>query len=438
MKRTLSLTTQIIVMVTLVFLVLLGSMSYMHYDAMKHYSQESETQKSELLLNSVAPVVAINLYLDMKGPMYDYLMKIIQQNPMILRLIVTDREGRKYFTYESPMAQAQTARPIFLKKSLYDKISGETIGEIEMLYSNARYEALLNEYRRFTWMLMAGAVVLLMLLLLQLRRRLAPLKKLATDLREYDPRRRNFPKKKVGGSDEIAVIHNAMVEMFEKIEQYTTRMFEMNLKLETKIRERTKILEETNEQLRREIEERTRTEEALKHANELLEQLSTKDALTGLYNRRMFEQSFENYWKMAQRERMPISILLCDIDFFKQINDRFGHLAGDKCLQELAAILKRAVKRPMDSVARYGGEEFIFVLPDTPLMGAVALANEIQKMIYDRNEKAETEIPFTLSIGVSCIVPTSHDSMQELVRQADMALYEAKRKGRNRIEVQSL
>jgi diguanylate cyclase (GGDEF)-like protein len=437
MKRTSSISTRIIASVTLVFLLLLGIMSYMHYESIKRFSRESETQKSELLLDSIAPTVAIDLYLDMKGPLYDYLMKIIQQNPMILKLTVTDSVGDRYFVYESPLIGAQEEKPIHLEKILHDKVTGNPLGRIEMVYSNARYTALLSEYRRFTLLMMAGATFLLLILLISLRNSLAPLRKLADDLRNYDPRRRNFPKEKVKGNDEIAVIRNAMVDMFEKIEQYTSRMFEMNLRLETKIKERTDILEETNEQLRREIEERTRTEEALKRANELLEQLSTKDALTGLFNRRMFQQTFQNYWKIAKREKMPISILLCDIDYFKRINDRYGHLAGDKCLQELADILKNSVKRPMDSVARYGGEEFVFVLPDTPLNGAVAIAKEIQRQIHLRNECPETDIRFTLSIGIATIVPINEDK-EELLRSADIALYEAKRKGRDRIEIGTL
>jgi len=128
--------------------------------------------------------------------------------------------------------------------------------------------------------------------------------------------------------------------MVEKIEGYTDAMFKLNLELEMKVRERTKTIEEKNEQLKREIEERTRAEEALKYANRMLEKLSTTDSLTGLYNRRVFEQSLKKYWKTALREKQPISMILCDIDHFKKINDTYGHQAGDRCLKEFAQILQ--------------------------------------------------------------------------------------------------
>lgn len=424
--------------VTLSFLLLLSLVSYSHYYSMREFTKESETQKSELILHSIAPVVAIDIYLEMDDPMREYLMKIVEQNPMILKLTVRDEKGRTRFDYASPRASLEV-EPILRSTELHNQMNGSNIGEIEMLYSNAKYEMLLTRYRIFTILLFAGAMIIALILLLWLRAYLSPLNKLADELKSYDPQRHNFIKERMESKDEIAVIHNAVVDMVEKIENYTSKLYELNLKLETKVKERTRILEETNERLRREVVERTRAEEALKYANKMLEQLSITDALTGLHNRRMFDQNLANYWKMARRERMPISLLLCDIDFFKRINDNFGHLAGDQCLKELAQILKACISRPMDMVARYGGEEFIFVLPDTPLLGAVGIANDIMQRIAKRNEATYTDIKFTLSIGIATVTPDEKSGeCLELLHAADKALYAAKEKGRNRIEVHPL
>lgn len=435
MNRYVSLSTRVVTAVTLVFTILLGVVNYSHYMSVRKFSKESELQKSRLILESIAPVVSIDIFLDMIDPMDDYLEKIIRQNPMILKLEVKDRNGKDYFTYVSPKLRTVQAEPLLQSTVLRDKTSNDVIGRIDMVYSNAKYEELLANYGRFTIFLMVLTMLLLSLLLFWLRSYLSPLRQLVSDLKAYDPRKQNFPKQKLEKRDEIAIIQNAIVDMFEKIENYTTKLFELNLKLETKVKERTETLEETNRLLRKEIAERTRTEEALKQANKMLEKLSTKDALTNLYNRRMFEKALHSYWQMARREDMPISLLICDIDYFKRINDTYGHQEGDKCLKEVADILRSCIKRPLDLVARYGGEEFVYILPHTPTEGALMIAKEVQQTLERRNADPQTKIKFTISIGVSCLVPDNEEDPMDLLRAADLALYEAKRKGRNRIEV---
>ncbi|WP_456381562.1 diguanylate cyclase [Hydrogenimonas sp.] len=438
MKGAFSLTARIIALVTFSFLLLLSFVSYFHYHSMREFAKESEEQKSELILHSIAPVVSIDMFLEMDDPMIEYLTKIVQQNPMILKLEVRDQTGKTRFVHTVPDLSSRTTDPIVGHMKLHDRTNGAEIGDIEMLYSTEKYETLLQRYRLFTILLFIGSMTFATILLLWLRSYLSPLKKLADDLRSYDPKRHNFPKKRAENDDEISIIQNAIVDMVEKIENYTTTLYELNLQLETKVKERTSILEETNERLRKEVAERIRTEEALKNANRLLEHLSTKDALTNLYNRRMFDKTLKNYWKVARREYKPISLLLCDIDFFKRINDEHGHIAGDRCLQELAEILKECISRPMDMVARYGGEEFIFILPDTPMLGALSIANEIQKRMADRNAAVTTEIAFTLSIGIASVTPDENETYMDLLKAADQALYQAKKNGRNRIVVQPL
>ncbi len=433
MSRSLSLSTKIIVAVTLFFFAALGTITYFNYTSMQNFAKKSEEEKSEQLLNSIEPIISINMFLGMDAPMRDYLNKIVKTTPMILKLIVKDSGGKVHFSYISPRYRTQNITPIELKHTIRDKLMPEPVGEIEMAYSNAKYSEIVDRYKHFSFQLLLAALALVLLLIILLKKALAPLKELARELKSYDPMKSNFSKKRIEGEGEISIIQNAVVDMVEKIQGYTDRLFKLNLELEKKVKERTETIENTNSQLRKEIEERKRAEEALKYANRMLEKLSTTDSLTGLYNRRVFEQNFNRFWKIAVRERSPISVILCDIDHFKKINDTYGHQAGDVCLREFAEILLKCVSRPMDMVARYGGEEFIFLLPDTPLPGAVTIANEIQLLLKKRNENGKTKIKMTTSIGISSIVPDNLDESRHLILEADRALYDAKKSGRNRI-----
>ncbi len=433
MSRSLSLSTKIIVAVTLFFFAALGTITYFNYTSMQNFAKKSEEEKSEQLLNSIEPIISINMFLGMDAPMRDYLNKIVKTTPMILKLIVKDNGGKVHFSYISPKYKTQNITPIELKHTIRDKLIPEPVGEIEMAYSNAKYSEIVDRYKHFSFQLLLAAFALVLLLIILLKKALAPLKELARELKSYDPMKSNFSKKRIEGEGEIHIIQNAVVDMIEKIQGYTDRLFKLNLELEKKVKERTETIENTNSQLRKEIEERKRAEEALKYANRMLEKLSTTDSLTGLYNRRVFEQNFNRFWKIAVRERRPISVILCDIDHFKKINDTYGHQAGDVCLREFAEILLKCVSRPMDMVARYGGEEFIFLLPDTPLPGAVTIANEIQLLLRERNENGKTKIKMTTSIGISSIIPDNLDESRHLILSADRALYDAKKSGRNRI-----
>ncbi len=438
MSRSLSLSTKIIVSVTLFFFLALGTITYFNYTSMQNFAKKSEEEKSEQLLNSIEPIISINMFLGMDDPMRDYLNKIVNTTPMILKLTVKDIDGKVHFSYISPRYKAQNISPIELRHTIRDKIMFKPIGEIEMAYSNAKYSEIVDRYKHFSFQLLLAALALVLLLIILLKKALTPLKELANELKSYDPIKSNFSKNRIEGEGEIRIIQNAVVDMVEKIQGYTDKLFKLNLELEKKVKERTETIENTNRQLRKEIEERIRAEEALKYANKMLEKLSTTDSLTGLYNRRIFEQNFNKYWKIATRERRPISVILCDIDHFKKINDTYGHQAGDECLREFAEILLKCVRRPMDMVARYGGEEFIFILPDTPLPGAVSVANEIQDMLRKRNEHIKTKIKMTTSIGISSIVPNKWDESRILIQEADRALYDAKKRGRNRIVINPL
>lgn len=175
----------------------------------------------------------------------------------------------------------------------------------------------------------------------------------------------------------------------------------------------------------------------LNAANKELLRLSTMDGLTGISNRRMYDDLGKREWRRCERMKKPISLVLVDVDHFKMFNDKYGHQAGDECLKSIAAQLAKIGQRPTDLVARYGGEEFVLVLGETNAEGARWLASRLCQKI------AEIDIPHyatssrhvTVSCGVASVMPDVDRSLDVLLRSADRALYRAKAAGRDRVEV---
>lgn len=174
----------------------------------------------------------------------------------------------------------------------------------------------------------------------------------------------------------------------------------------------------------------------LKHHRDRLKALSTTDMLTGVANRRRFEETFEREWRRAVRDQAPISLAMIDIDSFKQYNDHYGHLAGDECLVQVATLLAATLLRPADLLARFGGEEFVAVLPNTDHNGAAEIGQRLCAAV--RNAQLEhTAAPtgpyVTASVGIATVTPTQDMSNSDLLAAADRALYRAKQSGRNRV-----
>ncbi len=175
--------------------------------------------------------------------------------------------------------------------------------------------------------------------------------------------------------------------------------------------------------------------EHLTHTNHALTALAAEDGLTGLFNRRSFDQRLNAEWRRLSRTEQCLSVLLCDIDYFKRYNDTYGHQAGDAALVTVAEVLRDTVKRPGDMTARYGGEEFVVLLPDTNVAGAWHVAEALLVGLAQRNlphAASAVTARVTLSIGIASGIPVPEDLPARLVNQADTALYEAKSAGRNR------
>jgi len=170
-------------------------------------------------------------------------------------------------------------------------------------------------------------------------------------------------------------------------------------------------------------------------ANQELKRLSASDGLTGIPNRRLFDEYIAREWRRARRNTGSIALMMCDVDHFKNFNDTYGHQAGDDCLRRVAAALQTVMERAADIVARYGGEEFAVVLPETEIAGALFMAEKIRQAIQDLEipHRASPHGVITLSIGVAAIVPNEHMTHDELIQAADRALYQAKHGGRDRI-----
>lgn len=182
------------------------------------------------------------------------------------------------------------------------------------------------------------------------------------------------------------------------------------------------------------ITETVRAEQEIKKVNEKLKMLSVIDGLTQIPNRRKFDEYLGTEWKRHYRDKDCISVILCDIDFFKLFNDNYGHQAGDECLQKVAKAINDCAHRATDLAARYGGEEFVIVLPCTDHDGAMAVSEEVRTHVSNLNvEHVKSKVcdHVTLSLGVATMVPNGDYSADDLVALADEALYEAKENGRN-------
>lgn len=174
----------------------------------------------------------------------------------------------------------------------------------------------------------------------------------------------------------------------------------------------------------------------LAQANRELEQLAVVDGLTGIANRRKFDEYLANEWLRSTREQSPLALILCDLDHFKLYNDTYGHQAGDRCLYQVAQAVSKTIKRPADLAARYGGEELAVILPNTTLEGAAIVANQIClqiKALALPHINSPIDLYVTLSVGVAGCIPSQDSSPEFLIKTADQALYQAKQLGRNRI-----
>lgn len=190
------------------------------------------------------------------------------------------------------------------------------------------------------------------------------------------------------------------------------------------------LIEKQADELKLKVEEL----ENLKTENEMLENISMEDCLTSIYNRRGLERFSQIHWKNCVRYELDYSVILIDIDRFKNYNDNYGHLNGDSVLKEVAAVIKNSLYRAEDVVGRYGGEEFLVIMPNVDSNAAISIAKRIEEGISELNiahEYNDSKGQLTVSMGIASVVPNEKYSLEELLNVSDKLLYEAKKNGRN-------
>jgi diguanylate cyclase (GGDEF)-like protein len=228
---------------------------------------------------------------------------------------------------------------------------------------------------------------------------------------------------------EFSMLASSFDQMSQEIQQSRQQLEEYSRSLEQKVSERTADLEQ-------EIMRRAAVELALQAANEELEEIAYLDGLTQIANRRQFDSRLQQEWRRLQRDGLPLSLIICDIDYFKQYNDTYGHSEGDVCLRQVGQTIAGCARRAADLAARYGGEEFVALLPNTPTDGAIQVAKVIQSQIkalqMPHAQSAVSDL-VTLSFGIATIIPGDRNSPEELILRADRALYKAKQAGRDQI-----
>ena len=200
------------------------------------------------------------------------------------------------------------------------------------------------------------------------------------------------------------------------------------------IRNTQKKKMEQNTQLLSEVEDRKQAEKILEKSNQKLEQFAFIDALTEIPNRRYFDHYLQQEWKHSVRDKIPMVTIICNIDDFKLYNDTYGHVAGDKCLQQVAQGIHHCIKRPVDLVARYGGEEFAVIMPNTNIEGALTVAKHIKKEIGELKiphiqSKASRYV--SLSMGANSLIPDRFTKPETFINTADQFLYKAKAAGKD-------
>ncbi|MDP3301043.1 MAG: GGDEF domain-containing protein [Sulfuricurvum sp.] len=409
---------KIIISIVLFTLLLVGLQRYEVSQDIAQQFIASKKDKNTLLLNTIAPILGVNYSLGLDDANKEYLDQIVNQNSDMEGLTITSANGKilyHYYKKQDKETEKDFSEIDSSFKSVTDPITGEILATAEAHFDDHEYQTMLENNQTTTFKLFGITFVLLALFVILLKREFRSLKELTLNVLQYDPKINNFTLVKSTRSDEVGIIHNAIIAMVEKIQSYAETLDRTNHILELRVQERTKELAEANQKLREE---------------------TLTDPLTGLSNRRAFESHFKDISQLAQRNGVEVSVIMCDIDHFKSINDTFGHAAGDDILRELGGIMKNAIKRSSDFIARYGGEEFVLVLYDTDMNDATQVCMRIQENIksLDGFESQWGKIGvITMSFGIASIVPSAESNYENLIISADLALYRAKYEGRNRI-----
>ncbi|MFY9143658.1 GGDEF domain-containing protein [Sulfuricurvum sp.] len=414
--RGISIEIKMILGVIFFTLILVGFERFQFSENIVQQFLESKKSKNKLLIDTISPVIGLNISLGLNDANAEYLNQIVKQNSDLLKFDLMDSKGTKIFHYEKyPLKEPQTVVDgiYYASQSIEDPVTGENVGMVDLYFDDHEYQAMVQKNKVITMKIFGISLFGLILFVLFIKSEFKFLKRLSDNVLQYDPQINNFTLQKSDRTDEVGVIHNAIISMVAKINVYATLLDDLNQSLAVKVDERTKELQD---------------------ANLKLKELSLTDSLTHLSNRRNLALHLENIWELAKRNHIVISVIMCDIDYFKQVNDKYGHIIGDLVLKDVADILKTSLKRKSDFIARYGGEEFVIVLYDADIQDAEELCTNIQKNLETSGKfkyKDAKLDAITMSFGVSSLVPDNTSEYNDLIKSADRALYQAKETGRN-------
>jgi len=418
--RSISIEIKTIIGIIIFTILLVGLERYQLSQNIIEQFIESKKSKNRLLIDTITPIIGLNISLGLETSNQEYLNYIARQNLDLEYIELLDSDNKLSYSYgeNSKYIHVKEKNGIeFCSKNIIDSITQENLGIITLHFSDKDYQILLSKNGETTIKIFLITFILLSIFVVLIKKEFKHLKRLSENVLAYNPKLNNFtltPSKRL---DEVGVIHNAIVSMVEKIATHTKVLDEINLSLEDKIKARTKELEE---------------------ANKKFQALSITDELTQLSNRRYFEEYFQKSWELAKRNSIEISIIMCDVDYFKRVNDTYGHLAGDFILKNIAQIMKKSLKRNTDFIARYGGEEFVIVMYDTKIDLAKKLCIKIQNNLKNTGSFTFQGIELesvTMSFGISSATPKIDDNSKDLIENADIALYKAKENGRDCIVV---
>lgn len=384
---------------------------------------KSKKSKHDLLKDTISPVIGLNLSLGLESANKEYLDQIIRDNADLAHIELIGPEGTILYKHSRTSEKVLNKDPDdmnFCNKRILDPVTAEPLGSVHLYFFDHEYQKVVGKNRETTIKIFLITFVLLAIFISYIRREFRHLKWLSQSVLSYDPKENNLSLTHSVRGDEVGVIHNAIKSMVERIGSHSKLLDDINTSLEKKVKERTRQLEE---------------------ANQKLKELSVTDELTQVANRRHFTTHIEETWELARRTKRVVSVVMCDIDHFKEVNDTYGHAMGDVVLKSIAKIMKDSLQRNTDFIARFGGEEFAIVLYDTKTDAAQKLCERIQNNLRKSDGfefKGKKTGPVSLSFGISSMTPNIDNSYEDAVLSADAALYEAKEKGRNCMVTHSL
>jgi diguanylate cyclase (GGDEF)-like protein len=408
-----SIEFKIIISIIIFTLFIVGLERYQLSKSITEQFISSKKSKNDLLVNTITPILSLNFSLGLESANREYLKHIQEQNKDLELIRLLNVKNELIYEYHNPEKKNDRDKNDYnyVKREIKDDFTQVRLATLELKFSNIEYENMLKVNREITIRISIMTIILLTVFVIFMKHMFKNLKELRDSVLKYNPKRNNFPLGKSNKIDEVSLIRNAIITMVEKITVYTEILDNTNALLEEKVKQRTLELEKSNRELKL---------------------LASVDPLTTLYNRRYFTKTSSQILEISKRDKIPLSIIMFDIDNFKYINDTYGHQSGDEIIVSVASVLMN-MTRKSDIVCRFGGEEFIILLPKTDLDGAYTIAEKIRLVIKEKEIHTQEKqmIAITVSVGVAEFNQDLDDSLDSIIKKADDAMYEAKVTGKN-------